>query len=44
METPPAALLQEEESLSPRKKSKFPGEDPHIYVPEEIKIPLGEDG
>ena len=44
METPPAALLQEEESLSPSEKSRLPDGDLHVYVPQEIQIPLGEDG
>ena len=33
LETLPATLLQEEESLSPSEKSKLPDGDPHVYVP-----------
>ena len=44
LETPPAALIQEEESQNLSKENEFSNEDPHVYVPQEIQIPLGEDG
>ena len=43
-ETPPAAPLPKEEDPSPDAKDGPPNEDPLVYVPHEIKIPLGKDG
>ena len=44
LETPLEALLREEESLSLSKENELSDRDPHVYVPQEIQIPLGEDG
>ena len=44
MEISPTTLLREEESQILSQKTKITNEDPHAYVPQEVQIPLGEDG